>query len=184
MSEFYVVVLEANSEGKIFATIPDLPGVNTTGATQAEALAYAIEFANDYVRDLVDDGHPVPPARGIEDIEYVEDEPELGRALIPVEVPGKSVKISISMDEALLARADNAATAEGLTRSGYIAAAITGRLSARASSPERAGRGFREAQAPFGASGGGPVLMVPVSNDQAAKFLSSRPAARGKKAPK
>jgi predicted RNase H-like HicB family nuclease len=124
MSEFYVAVLETNSEGEFFATVPDLPGVNTAAATKTEALSLAIEFANDYVRDLVEDGHKVPAARDSDDIEHDPEVHEIDRALIPVEVPGKSVKISLSIDEALLIRADRAAAKAGLTRSGFFAAAV------------------------------------------------------------
>jgi predicted RNase H-like HicB family nuclease len=123
MSEFYVAVLETNSEGEVFATIPDLPGVNSAAATKTEALSLAIEFANDYVRDLAGEGHPVPKARDLDEIEHDPEVKEIGRALIPVEVPGKSVKISISIDEAQLARVDRAAEKIGMTRSGYFAVA-------------------------------------------------------------
>jgi predicted RNase H-like HicB family nuclease len=94
MSPFYVAILEANAAGEIFATILDLPGVNTSASTRAGALALAVEFANDYVRDLVNDGHPVPKARDIDAIAVDPEAPELGRALIPVEVPGKRMKVS------------------------------------------------------------------------------------------
>ena len=76
MSEFYVAVLETNNEGEFFATVPDLPGVNTAAATKIEALSLAIEFANDYVRDLVEDGHKVPPARDIAEVEHDPDAPK------------------------------------------------------------------------------------------------------------
>jgi predicted RNase H-like HicB family nuclease len=128
MSAFYVAVLASNREGEFFVTIPDLPGVNSGAATRAEALALAIDFANDYVRDLVEEGHDVPAARDIDNIPIEPEDEEIGRALIPVEVPGKSVKVSISMDEALLARIDRAAEQVGLTRSGYIAAAAEFRI--------------------------------------------------------
>jgi predicted RNase H-like HicB family nuclease len=94
MSQFYVAVLEANSEGEAFVSVPDLPGVNAAAATQQEALNLAIEFANDYVRDLVEDGHPVPGPRSLDDIERDPDAEEIGRALIPVEVPGSAIAIS------------------------------------------------------------------------------------------
>ena len=128
MSEFYVAVLETNSEGEFFATVPDLPGVNTAAATKKEALSLAIEFANDYVRDLVEDGHKVPPARDSDESEHDAEVHEAGRAMIPVEVPGKSVKISVSIDEALLIRADRAAAKVGLTRSGFFAAAVENKI--------------------------------------------------------
>jgi predicted RNase H-like HicB family nuclease len=128
MSVFYVAVLARNSEGEIFATVPDLPGVNSAAATRAEALAFAIEFANDYVHDLIGEGHEVPAARDMDDIPIEEEDEEIGRALIPVELPGKSVKVSISIDEALLVRIDRAAERTGLTRSGFIAAAAEDRI--------------------------------------------------------
>jgi predicted RNase H-like HicB family nuclease len=128
MSEFYVAVLETNSEGEFFATVPDLPGVNTAAATKKEALSLAIEFANDYVRDLVEDGHKVPDAHDSDEIEHDPEVHEVDRALIPVEVPGKSVKISLSIDEALLIRADRTAAKAGLTRSGFFAAAVEGKI--------------------------------------------------------
>jgi predicted RNase H-like HicB family nuclease len=87
MSVFYVAALARNSEGTIFATVPDLPGVNSAAATRAEALALAIEFANDYMRDLITEGHEVPAARDIDDIPVEAEDQEIGRALIPVERP-------------------------------------------------------------------------------------------------
>jgi predicted RNase H-like HicB family nuclease len=132
MSDFYVAILERNSEGEIFATVPDLPGVNAAAATQHEALAFTIEFANDYVRDLVADGHQVPPARDIEAIERDPEALELGRALIPVDVPGHTTKISLSIDEALLKRADRAANRAGMSRSGFFAAAVLDRIGSTA----------------------------------------------------
>lgn len=134
MSEFYVAILARNAEGEMFATVPDLPGANSAAPTAGEALALVIEFANDYVADLVNDGHPIPSARNLDDVPT--EEGEAGRALIPVDVPGRAVKISLSIDEALLARADRAAAAEGLTRSGFVAEAIGQRLRGRIQSAE------------------------------------------------
>lgn len=124
MSEFYVAVIETNSEGEFFVTVPDLPGVNAAAASRLTALELAVEFANDYVRDLVEEGHAVPPARDLAEIERDPEVREAGRALIPVEVPGRSLKISLSIDQALLTRADRAAARVGLTRSGFFAAAV------------------------------------------------------------
>ena len=94
MSRFYVALLERNSEGEIFVSVPDLPGVNAAAATEQEALNLAIEFANDYVRDLMVDGHPVPAPRSVTDIERDSEVQEIGRALIPVEVPGVATSTS------------------------------------------------------------------------------------------
>ncbi len=90
MSEFYVAILAKNSEGEIFATVPDLPGANSAAATEREALALVIEFASDYVTDLVADGHDVPPARSLSEIDLDPEDNEISRALIPVNVPARA----------------------------------------------------------------------------------------------
>lgn len=140
MSEFYVAVIETNREGEFFVTVPDLPGVNAAAITRHEALELAVEFANDYVRDLIEEGHAVPPARDLDKIERDPEVREVGRALIPVEVPGRSLKISLSIDQALLTRADRAAAKVGLTRSGFFAAAVEEKI--RESAPSSRERGL------------------------------------------
>jgi HicB_like antitoxin of bacterial toxin-antitoxin system len=127
MTTFYAVLIETTPEGQTVVVVPDL-GMRAVGTTPAQALARVIGFSNAEVREMVERGYPVPPPRAIDTIPAIPHKPELARALIPVEVPGKSVKLSISIDEALLIRADRAAQDEGLTRSGYIAAAIVDRL--------------------------------------------------------
>ena len=111
------------------------------------------------MRDLVTEGHEVPAPRDIGDIPVEEEDQEIGRALIPVELPGKSVKISISIDEALLVRIDRAAEATGLTRSGFIAAAAEDRIRSSAAGRETYARkgveelsGFAEDAAPYAAA--------------------------------
>lgn len=143
MSEFYVAVIETSSEGEFFVSVPDLPGVNAAAATKLGALELAVEFANDYVRDLVEEGHAVPAARDLGEIEHDPEVREVSRALIPVEVPGKSVKISLSIDEALLTRADRAAARAGLTRSGFFAAAVEEKI--REAAPSGRARGLSPA---------------------------------------
>jgi len=49
-------------------------------------------------------------------------------ALLPVDVPGKSKRINITLDEALVERVDTAASHEGMTRSGYLAQAAREKL--------------------------------------------------------
>jgi predicted RNase H-like HicB family nuclease len=130
MSEFYVAIIERNSEGRIFATVPDLPGVNAMADNEHDVLTLAVELANDFVEDYVDLDHEFRSPRSYEEVLAAEPrgQNELTRALIPVEVPGKSVKVSLSIDEALLARLDKAAEGVGETRSGYVAGSVLRRM--------------------------------------------------------
>jgi predicted RNase H-like HicB family nuclease len=123
MTSFYVAILERRGAKRIVARIPDLPTISAMGATRAAALAELLYLANEHVRLLAEHAEPVPPARDIDDIPVENAGREHERALIPVEIPGKTVKISISIDGALLTRIDRAVEAEGTTRSGYFATA-------------------------------------------------------------
>ena len=51
-------------------------------------------------------------------------------ALIPVEVPGKALRVNISLAESLLARIDKAAARSSQTRSGFLASAARERIKA------------------------------------------------------
>jgi len=128
MTAYYVAVLQWTKEGRIFAYIPDLPGVTAVGTTRAEALRYVVELACDRVRKLIDGDHPVPEARDIDAILPDIDTLASDRALVPVEVPHRAVKVVLSIDEALLQRVDRAADAGGVTRSEYFASAASERL--------------------------------------------------------
>jgi predicted RNase H-like HicB family nuclease len=126
---WYWAILERNKDGRYFASVPDLPGATAAGGSEKEVLQNITAIAADYVRDLVEDGHDVPTARNSDEIERDPEADEYGRAAIPVDVPGKSVKISLSIDEALLKRIDRAANSVGMTRSGFFADCAQQRLS-------------------------------------------------------
>lgn len=123
---WYFADLEENSTGDIFAFFEDLPGVTAAGKDVTEALRYLAEFAADHVRDLADSGEAIPEPTPWHELS--EKEPTVfARVAVPIEMPGKSVKISISIDSAVLARADRAAEEVGDTRSGFFAAAVSER---------------------------------------------------------
>ncbi|SMC92148.1 type II toxin-antitoxin system HicB family antitoxin [Rhizobium sp. RU36D] len=48
--------------------------------------------------------------------------------LLPVDRPGRSVKVTITMEEHLLQRLNTAAERQGYTRSGFIADAVRRKL--------------------------------------------------------
>ena len=123
-TNWYFASLEENSMGDIFAFLEDLPGVTAAGKSVAETLRYLTEFAADHVRDLADSGEPIPEPTPWDKLP-AQESTVFARVVVPVEMPGKSVKISISIDSAVLARADRAAKAVGDTRSGFFAAAVS-----------------------------------------------------------
>ncbi|MFC2248753.1 type II toxin-antitoxin system HicB family antitoxin [Labrys portucalensis] len=131
MSSFtYALIHEEN--GNFGISFPDFPGVVSGGATAEEAIARGRDTLAFHVAGMVEDGDTLPTLRGLselqQDPEFQEDSEGAVVALVPVDLPGKPVRINISIDETLLDRIDRAAKARGETRSGYLASAAKVRL--------------------------------------------------------
>ena len=91
----------------------------------AEALAGHVEVMTEAREPIPDPSSPDAPLP-----EWLADAPgrTVATVLVPVELPGRAVRVNITLNEGLLARLDKAAGAEGETRSGYIAQAVRERL--------------------------------------------------------
>ncbi len=111
---------------------PDFPGCVAQGDSVQEAMEHGVEALALHVEGMVAEGEALPAASGINALlpGWVDeaDMPTQVHALLPVEVPGKSVRINITMDAGLVDRLDAAATRDGTTRSGYLAQAVREKL--------------------------------------------------------
>lgn len=128
-----VVMLIHGEAGNYGASFPDFPGA-TTGADDLDSLyAKAAEMLAFHVGGMVEDGEPVPETRTLDalrdDPAFVEDSRDAIVGLIEVDLPGRAVRVNISMEESLLKRVDRAAAAAGESRSGFLAQAAKARLS-------------------------------------------------------
>ena len=81
---------------------------------------------------MVADSEPLPLLRNVAQLRA---DPELDDwfdgatiAAVEVELPGRAVRVNISIDESLLERVDRAARAAGQTRSSFLAEAVRRRL--------------------------------------------------------
>ncbi len=127
-----VVMLIHGEAGNFGASFPDFPGA-TTGADDLDELyRKAAEMLSFHVGGLVEDGEPVPQARSLEELRgdpvFVEDSRDAMIGLIEVDLPGRAVRVNISVEESLLKRIDRAAEAAGESRSGFLAQAAKARL--------------------------------------------------------
>ncbi len=151
---YYWAIIEKSTDG-FYASLPDLPGATAAGDSVEEALRWLAEFAADYIRDGKERGGEDPPAATkLEDIAHDPDAPEYGRVLLPVELPAKAVKISVTVDEGVLARIDRAASEAGTNRSAFLTDSALRHL--RELQPDRAetaSRSFSESPAVFSAKG-------------------------------
>ena len=117
---------------------PDLPGCTTSGDTVEQAYEHAFEALALHVDGMNEDGMPLPEPTPfnaplplwLRDIAGTIER----TVLVPVKIPGKAVRISITMEKGLLGRLDTMAAANGDTRSGYIAEAVRRRMERGANS--------------------------------------------------
>jgi predicted RNase H-like HicB family nuclease len=120
---------------------PDLPGCISSGDTVEQAYEYAFEALALHIEGMNEEGlalpeptpfnAPLPPwlADATGKIDRL--------VLVPVKIPGRAIRISITMDKGLLGRLDAEAAASGNTRSGYIAEAVRRRMERRHHRTER-----------------------------------------------
>ena len=132
MLRFYPAIISKHEGTDYGVVFPDFPGCVTTGETVREAAEMALEALALHVEGMVEDREALPepsePDAPLPD--WLADLPDhtVARLLVPVELPGRAVRVNITLNEGLLARLDKAAGAEGETRSGYIAQAVRERL--------------------------------------------------------
>ena len=111
---------------------PDLSGCVSQGDSAEDALRNAVEALALHIEGMVAEGLDLPAPSGLSaplpDWLSESEMADRAPALLPVEVPGKSARINITMDVALVDRLDAAARRDGTTRSGYLAQAVRERL--------------------------------------------------------
>lgn len=142
----YPAVIEKTDEG--FAVF--FPGLACGGCgdTMAAAVADAEQGLAAYLDAARENGIEVPPPIEVDKIKVEPDIDEVARILVRYEPPAHSVRLNITMDEALLKRVDAVAEREGFTRSGFLANAVRRCLvdDARAYEVTRVKKGFMPAK--------------------------------------
>jgi len=113
---------------------PEFPGCVSVGRTSLDALENGREALSLHIEGMIADGEALPDSTELNapmpDWVTEAESHMTGaiHALLTMEVPGKSVRINITMDEALVSRLDADARRQGTTRSGYLAQAVRERL--------------------------------------------------------
>ena len=127
-----IVMLIHEDRGTYGASFPDFPGATTVAGDLDSLYRKAAEMLAFHVGGMLEDGDPLPAPRTLDELRqdsaFREDSEGAMVALLDVELPGKSVRVNISLEESILRRIDRAAEAMGETRSGYLAAAAKARL--------------------------------------------------------
>jgi predicted RNase H-like HicB family nuclease len=123
MSRRYYPAIVDRAKKSYGVSFPDLPGCVGAGKSVKDAIADAERALSFHIRSMVEDNDPIPEPSDPARIKGEPDIEEVVRVLIPVDVPRKTVRINVSLDEKLLGDIDRAANENGYTRSGFLAAA-------------------------------------------------------------
>ena len=110
------------------ADLVDFPGATVTEANWAELLKAARERLMLQLASLEREGREWPAGTPVEALGQRLQQDGAVLLLVDVQVDDTPVRVNISMGERLLRRLDEAAEAQSMTRSGFIAAAVLNRL--------------------------------------------------------
>lgn len=128
----HVIGLVHEEDGAYGISFPDFPGVISGGASLDEAIARGTSTLAFHVGGMVDDGDDLPIIRSLSDLrkdrDFREDVEGAVVVGVPLEYPGKAVRLNITLDENLVRAIDRAAEMAGESRSGYLAGAARERL--------------------------------------------------------
>jgi predicted RNase H-like HicB family nuclease len=120
-----VAIIHKETGSAYGVSFPDLPGCIAAGDTEQEALTNAAAAVAFHVEHMRDHGDIVPLPRPLDQVRadpsFADDfAGHAAVALVPYALPGKTVRINITIDEHLLAAIDRAARERGSTRSGLL----------------------------------------------------------------
>lgn len=106
---------------------PDLPGCTSAGRTVQEAAVNAEEALAGHLIESVQHGDQVASPSELGVLEIDPEVEEVARLLVRVELPGKAVRLNITLDEGLVSAIDKVAR----NRSGFLAEAAREKLAQR-----------------------------------------------------
>jgi predicted RNase H-like HicB family nuclease len=120
----YTAIVERGKNG-FGVFFPDVPGCVSAGRTEQEVFANAEEALSGHLAEILLGGESLPQRS--DSIPTDPDVDEYCRILVRVELPGKAVRLNITMDEGLVAAIDRVTT----NRSSFLAEAARSALAKR-----------------------------------------------------
>jgi predicted RNase H-like HicB family nuclease len=128
----HAIAFVHEEEGHFGISFPDFPGCISGGRNLDEAVVRGSEALAAHVAVMAEFGDPLPRLRGRADIladpEAAEAAADAVLVAVPVDLPGRAVRVNVSIDEHLLKRIDASARAAGQSRSAYLAAAAEDKI--------------------------------------------------------
>ena len=119
---YYPAVIERSTTG-FGVFFPDLPGCTSFGSTVQDAARNAEAGLQGHIEVSVEHGDALAEPSDLDTLQVDADIDEVARVLVRAEMPGRSVRVNITLPEDLLATLDRHAKAQGVSRSGLLAQA-------------------------------------------------------------
>jgi predicted RNase H-like HicB family nuclease len=120
---YYPAIVEKAGDN-FSAFFPDYDGCVSAGDTMEQLAANAEAALAFHIRGMLDDGEAIPEPTPLEQLQADPEVTEFARILVRAELPGKAVRVNITMEEGLLSAADAAAQRQGMSRSAFLADAV------------------------------------------------------------
>lgn len=117
-TRYYPAIVERSCDG-LYAHFPDLPVCIAQGPTWEGSM---VDAEKALATHLVHWDGPLPTPTAMDELPTDPDIVEAGRILVRCEMPGKSVRVQITLEEGLLAAINAAASGRSMSRSAFIAA--------------------------------------------------------------
>jgi predicted RNase H-like HicB family nuclease len=133
---FYPALVHKDRGSDFGISFPDFPGCVSAGASWDECLAMGMEALALAVDSMAEDGEQIPTPTPLQHARAAAlADRDLRRGLVdvvplPVYIPGRVIRLSVSMNEDLVRRIDAAAGTHG--RSRFLAEAARARLATSA----------------------------------------------------
>jgi len=121
--KFIIAIEPGTQTSACGVAVPDLPGCFSAGDTLDEAMDKARQAIDQHVEIMIEDGAPIPRARSLAVLQA--DAAYAGWVWAVVDVPvekylGPAEKINITVPRLVLARIDEYAKSQGMSRSGFL----------------------------------------------------------------
>lgn len=156
---FYPAIISKDSDSDYGVTFPDFPGCVSAGGTLDEAVAMGQEALAAHIAWMLREGDSIPAPSTVKAARASVDAGDRGAIvtvqMMPGAVPGRAVRLNVTMEEDLLSRID--ADAGHYGRSKWLAEAARQRL------------GLREAAVPVRFKAAAKAKAVPRSKGGTAK---------------
>jgi predicted RNase H-like HicB family nuclease len=127
-----VIAVVHEDSGVYGIAFPDFPGCVSGGKTLDEAMRRGRETLRAHVESVIEDGDKLPMLRSLDELKndptFRDDVVDGMVMALPFDLPGRAVRINISLEENLIDALDQAAKRAGMSRSAFIAEAAKAKL--------------------------------------------------------